>query len=344
MWVKERKALKDFLLKIPAERITDFLERKTVPRGVDIKDWKSWQKKFRTHLKNFGHIIYDLDFMKAVSADHPDPLFDTMKFYMQGKGSNPYERQKKMVEQRERDVKKILARIGPIRRWGFKKLLKWAQTYAPVREDGLADVALAWPLVRQMLFELGRRLKQAKALQDEEEIFWLKKRELSLFAGKLDRGTKIKSFKEKIDKRKELWNQQRKLTPLVMYPEDYRFFGFKVSAFLPKTKQEGENIEGIGASQGKVTGKARVILSPDEFHLMEPGEILVTAITTPAWTPLFAIASGIVTDVGGPLSHSSIVAREYGVPAVLGTGMASKMIKSGQVITVDGDAGIVTLQ
>lgn len=75
---------------------------------------------------------------------------------------------------------------------------------------------------------------------------------------------------------------------------------------------------------------------------MEPGEILVANTTTPAWTPLFAMAAAVVTDVGGPLSHGSIVAREYGIPAVLGTGVATRRIKSGQVITVDGVAGTVT--
>ena len=74
-----------------------------------------------------------------------------------------------------------------------------------------------------------------------------------------------------------------------------------------------------------------------------PGDILVADITTPAWTPLFALAAGIVTNVGGPLSHGSIVAREYGIPAVLGTGVATKRIESGQRVTVDGEAGIVTL-
>ncbi len=76
---------------------------------------------------------------------------------------------------------------------------------------------------------------------------------------------------------------------------------------------------------------------------MQQGDILVAEITTPAWTPLFAMATGVVTDVGGPLSHGSIVAREYGIPAVLGTGVATQRIRSGQVITVDGDAGVVTL-
>ena len=77
---------------------------------------------------------------------------------------------------------------------------------------------------------------------------------------------------------------------------------------------------------------------------MEPGDVLVARITTPAWTPLFAMASGIVTDVGGPLSHSSIVAREYGIPAVLGTGAATQRLATGQQVTVDGDAGTVTIE
>jgi pyruvate,water dikinase len=76
---------------------------------------------------------------------------------------------------------------------------------------------------------------------------------------------------------------------------------------------------------------------------MHQGDILVAKITTPAWTPLFALAAGVVTDVGGPLSHSSIVAREYQIPAVLGTGVATERIRSGQRITVDGDGGVVTM-
>ena len=100
-------------------------------------------------------------------------------------------------------------------------------------------------------------------------------------------------------------------------------------------------IRGIGASPGQVTAPARVIAGPEEFARMRPGDVLVAKITTPAWTPLFALASGVVTDVGGPLSHSSIVAREYHIPAVLGTGVATERITSDQRITVDGDPGTV---
>ncbi len=92
-----------------------------------------------------------------------------------------------------------------------------------------------------------------------------------------------------------------------------------------------------------MSAPASVIRSPDDFLEMEPGTILVCSTTTPAWTPLFSQARGLVTDVGGVLAHGSIVAREYGIPAVLGTGIATTRIRSGQTIRVDGDAGTVTL-
>jgi pyruvate,water dikinase len=102
-------------------------------------------------------------------------------------------------------------------------------------------------------------------------------------------------------------------------------------------------IKGLGASAGKVTAKACVIFAPEDFGKMKPGDVLVAVTTTPAWTPLFTMASAVVTDIGGPLSHSSIVAREYGIPAVLATGIGTRRIQDGQTITVDGSAGTVTL-
>jgi pyruvate,water dikinase len=102
-------------------------------------------------------------------------------------------------------------------------------------------------------------------------------------------------------------------------------------------------IKGVAASPGLATGTARVVHGPEDFEQMKPGDVLVAPITTPAWTPLFAMASAIVTDVGGPLSHGSIVAREYGIPAVLGTGVATRRIPDGQLITVDGNAGVVSV-
>ena len=104
-----------------------------------------------------------------------------------------------------------------------------------------------------------------------------------------------------------------------------------------------DTLKGVAASPGRVTAPACVLNGPKDFGQMKAGDVLIAAITTPAWTPLFARAAAVVTDVGGPLSHGSIVAREYGIPAVLGTGSATKRIRNGQIITVDGSTGVVIL-
>jgi pyruvate,water dikinase len=146
-----------------------------------------------------------------------------------------------------------------------------------------------------------------------------------------------------VESRKQLWRGQRRATPPQWLPKG----GWldRIEGWMPATSadQTGNVLTGIGASGGIVTATARVLAGPQDFSELHAGEILVAGITTPAWTSLFARASGVITDVGGPLSHSSIVAREYGIPAVLGTAVATRLIRSGQRVTVDGDAGTVTL-
>ena len=141
-----------------------------------------------------------------------------------------------------------------------------------------------------------------------------------------------------------LWRGQAKAAAPQMLPQKpwmEKAFGSMMPA--GPQRQPGSVIKGAGASSGRVTGPARVLRGPGDFGQMQPGDVLVARITTPAWTPLFAMASAVVTDVGGPLSHSSIVAREYGIPAVLGTGVATQRLTSGQQVRVDGDAGTVTM-
>ena len=109
------------------------------------------------------------------------------------------------------------------------------------------------------------------------------------------------------------------------------------------SEEHPDLLGGTPGSPGKITGIARVIINLEDAGKLSEGEILVTATTSPPWTPLFATAGGIVTDTGGALSHCAIVAREYDIPAVVGTGMATAIIKDGQMIEVDGDTGDVRL-
>lgn len=106
---------------------------------------------------------------------------------------------------------------------------------------------------------------------------------------------------------------------------------------------DDDSIKGIGASDGQVKGKVCIVHSPEEFYKLEKGDILVCTYTDPEWTPLFALAAGVVVDTGGTLSHAAIVAREYGIPAVLATGDATLKLKDGDVVLVNATEGSVTL-
>lgn len=106
---------------------------------------------------------------------------------------------------------------------------------------------------------------------------------------------------------------------------------------------DDDSIKGIGASNGQVKGKVCVVHSPEEFYKLEKGDILVCTYTDPEWTPLFALAGGVVVDTGGTLSHAAIVAREYGIPAVLATGDATLKLKDGDMVLVNATEGSVTL-
>jgi pyruvate,water dikinase len=103
-------------------------------------------------------------------------------------------------------------------------------------------------------------------------------------------------------------------------------------------------VQGLPGSRGKVTAKARVLLDFTGCDELEPGEVLVCVMTSPPWTPLFAVASAIVTDSGSAFSHPAIAAREFGIPAVVGATDATARIQTGDTITVDGDAGIVRIE
>lgn len=298
---------------------------------------------FKNYLDTHGNMLYDLDFAKPTPRDDPRPIIETLKLYIIGHGENPEKRQREALIKRGESEQKVEAAVskGKFRR--FMAKLEKARETAPFREEGLANMGLCQPLLRKILFELGRRLENKKIIDNHEDIFWLKEEELLKFID----GFHILPLTEAVSERKALWRTQKEMTPPALLPKDIRFFGLKMNDFMPaKDIQEhkGNNkYEGIGVSSGTVTGTAKVIHGTDEFNTMEEGDILVTSMTTPAWTPLFAMASAVVTDYGGPLSHSSIVAREYGIPAVLGTGGLSKIIHSGQIITVDADHSAVYL-
>jgi len=343
-WARKNKALVAYLQTTPTEQLVEQLEDGIASLEVQPEDWDAWQDGFQTYLQDFGHMIYNLDFGNPVPADAPATLVETFKLFLSGAGSNPHERQRTTAERREAAIQVVQARLRGRRLKSFQKNLERAQKYAPLREDGLADVGLSYPLLRRMLREIGGRFEDACVIAATDDIFWLEQREVEAFAAKLDRGELLDDLSHRVRSRKAIWQVARKAAPPMMLPQ-IKVFGVDLvelkSGGLKKPK--GDSLKGVAASPGSVTAPACVLRGPEDFSKMNTGDVLVASLTTPAWTPLFARASAVVTDIGGPLSHGSIVAREYGIPAVLGTGAATTRICTGQMITVDGSKGVVML-
>jgi phosphohistidine swiveling domain-containing protein len=344
-WCRAQPALVAYLVETPSETLVLDLGRAEAPNKVEQHMWGEWRQRFLMHLQQFGYSIYDMDFAKPLPMDEPEPILEMLKLFLTGRGKSPYERQQSYITKREQAEQMARSRVKGIKRWGFEKTLNWAQSQAPLREDGIAEIGMGYPVLRQMLHELGSRIAAAGAISDANDIYWLEQKELEAMVAALEKGQALSNMVDLVQERKGTWKARKQVTPPPQLPRGKKFLGFNVEAVLTgaEGRVEGNIIKGIAASPGQVSATARVLHGPEDFDQMQPGDILVASITTPAWTPLFAMASGVVTDIGGPLSHGSIVAREYGIPAILGTGYATKLIQSGQKIAVDGAAGTVTL-
>jgi len=197
---------------------------------------------------------------------------------------------------------------------------------------------LGYPILRKVFAELGRRLTAGGAIGSPEDIYWLEARELEALTVALERNEILSSHSGQVELRKAKWQLVRNAAVPRLLPE--KSF---LAKWMAHDDQTGDQLKGIGASGGQATARACVLRDPQDFGQMRPGDVIVAVTTTPAWTPLFAMASAVVADIGGPLSHSSIVAREYGIPAVMAIGVATRRIHTGQMITVDGTLGTVSL-
>ncbi len=349
MWVKQDQDLAKMVSDTSnAELVAKISNRDEISAaGSEVKhNWDEFADRLTMHLNEFGHIIFQLDFAEPLPCDHPEMMLETIKMYIRGEGVNPHIRQKSSEEKRIETTQTMLNRLKGIKRWIFQKALNWGQSTAEVREDALSEIGLAYPRIRILLFELGRRLAGSNAIRQPADIFWLERAEVDSFIADLDNGGKMQDLDDKVKERKALHARLVKETPPPMMPFKERVMGVKAEAFIAQTQesQTGSILKGVPTSGGKVTAPACILLSSEDFDLMHPGDVLVAPATTPAWTPLFVMAAAVVTDIGGPLSHGSIVAREYGIPAVMGTGVATKRIQNRQMITVDGNVGTVILE
>jgi pyruvate,water dikinase len=341
-WLQTHPELENFVLHTSTDQLLEALKHDDIPGQVDKELWREWAQRFQKHLEEFGRTAYEFDFINPTPYEQPTPLLEVIKNHLNGQAGNPYDRQQNLVARREAATQTVLSQIGwPLRKW-FKKLLLWAQETNPMREDSIAGMGMAHPLIRRMLAELGKRLAAAGAIEDYDDIYWLEETEMKTLVTALDNTGQLPCFAEQVTARKANWQAALQYNAPAILPEKSAWNKLMHGAGA-ETKDGKVILKGVGTSSGVVTAPACVLFGPNDFKKMKTGDVLVAVTTTPAWTPLFTMASAVVTDIGGPLSHSSIVAREYGIPAVMAARSATRLIQNGQIITVDGREGIVVL-
>ena len=239
------------------------------------------------------------------------------------------------IERRELEKQCRRQLKNPIKRLIFNHFLIRAQQGSVFRENVKSEVIKLLAAMRKLLIELGERLKEKETLKNEDDIFFLRYEEImSIVQGNADF-----DIHQIITTRRAEYDKDCSVTP-----PDTVFGKFDPDNYVPDTiDEQAQELKGLGVSPGTATGTARVILRADTDEQLLAGEILVAPFTDPGWTPYFVPAAAIVMDEGGIISHGSIVAREFGIPAVVNVGDATKIIKTGQKIHVDGDQGIVRI-
>ena len=332
-------SLRDLVITTPPGDLLDALTQQ--PAGQAVLE------SIHRHLERYGHQSHTLDFVQPTRGEDPLAVLSSLKELVRTDGCNTRARQAEMAQERESRTIETLASLGPLRRWLFRKLLRRAQRYGPHREEALFYIGAAWPTLRRLALELGERLVEVGTLTTPDDLFYLECREVVDAYSAHAEGRACHDLAQRAERRRELRERRKKLHPPAMVPVASRFTlgPIDMSAWESQKRNaaDADTLNGFAVSPGRVTGPATVVLSPADFAKMTPDTILVCPSTTPALTPLLAQAAGLVTDIGGILAHGSIVAREYGIPAVLGTGNGSQRIRSGQRITVDGDTGTVTI-
>ena len=234
-------------------------------------------------------------------------------------------------------------RFGP-RRLFFEILLRWTQVYSVARENMKYTFVMAHSHLRELYLVLAQRLVEQDALAEAADLFYLTQDEIESF---LFAQIKARTLAETAARRRAEYLRQRKAQAkppkIIEQRADGSLHPLTLAENGDMVATDETTLRGVAASAGRVTGRARVILEPANSARLEPGEILVAPSTNPSWAPLLLNAGGLITEIGGLLSHGAIVAREYGLPAVLNVKGATQAIRTGQRLIVDGYAGTVRI-
>ncbi len=273
-----------------------------------------------------AHAVQQLDWMHPtvgeldVAIDHDPARTDAVQ---------------RTCAEREQACKEALAPLPKLEK-KLAKLIAAARKGHALRLEQSAELTLGWPAMRALLAKIGAILVARGAIEDANDVHFLRRDELEQDGDR----------RVKVAERRRAWTRSRRLAPPLVIgelPKEWRDIFAMIDDLTGVGAAPKGALRGMPASPGRVTAVARVLRSLEEIDRLRPGEILVAPVTTPAWTAAFARAAGVITDSGSIASHASVVAREYGIPAVVATGDATAQVRDGTTVTVDGTRGWIEL-
>lgn len=300
------------------------------------------QQAFGEFLQTYGmRGTAEIDLGRPRWGDDPTPIMQTLLGYLQLEDPSlaPDVLFQRRVERTERLAGEYVERAGKmrfgrLRAWLLGGLIRRLRALGGLREVPLFYIARVYAIYRTALLDQANKLVARGKLERAEDIFFIPLETLKRFAEGETVDLKSIAIANRTDYEGEC--RRRQMPRLLLSTGEVFYEG------VSKAAASGNDLVGNGVSPGIVEGQARVVLDPRRVSL-EPGEILVCPATDPGWTPLFLTAGGLVMEIGGMMTHGSIVAREYGIPAVVGIHQATTRLQTGQRVRVDGNNGRVEL-
>ena len=300
------------------------------------------QRELEGFLHVYGHRgVAEIDLGLPRWSEDPTHILGVLANYLQLKNPDlaPDVQFRRGAQEAEAMVAELIRRAqrkGWLRGQLVRFFLKRVRILAGLREMPKFCLVLLLAHMRETLWFIGKELAQAGQLETAEDIFFITLQEAHTALAGEDMRQVVRERRAGYD-----FEMRRRQVPRVLLSDGTE--PTPVSSDDASATESQNMLRGAPASPGRITAQARVILDPTGARL-EPGEILVAPSTDPGWTPLFLTAGGLVMEMGGMMSHGAVVAREYGIPAVVGVAGATERITTGQHITIDGSAGTITLE
>jgi pyruvate,water dikinase len=309
--------------------------------GLTSESARLWLKRVDGWIADYGHRVYDLDMVRETLQDDRPLVLHLIWKFMNITGPSPLQRQRHAEKVRKDEEQRLAEWAGsrPLRRKLLRASLGIAQRYARIRESRPFYLHLGWPVMRRAALCIGAMLCASGVLDNSSDVFFLSVDQLGVC---VDAQSDEPAGEAKVIVREArmLWSRRRFFSPPA-YLHPSLLFRLMQHAFTRRHPFDSGVLRGVAGSPGRASGFARVLTDQASWRGFRKGDVLIAEVTTPAWTLLFGIASAVVTEKGGSLSHAAIVAREYGIPAVVGVADLLSRVEDGTSVTVDGDAGTI---